>query len=72
MRKVGGRVLAAEGVPDEAWASAIGRDRADRVVVTMVDATFRGGWRVGADWWLYDVARDRSWLPTPFQRFQPQ
>jgi hypothetical protein len=60
MRKVGGRVSEAEGVPDQAWASAIGRDRAGRVVVTMVDTTYRGGWRVDADWWLYDVARDRS------------
>jgi hypothetical protein len=52
MRVVEGRVQRAHGVPARARASAIGRDRSGRVVVTMVVE--------GSGWWLYDVMADRS------------
>ena len=51
VRWVDGRARRARGIPPGASASAIGRDRAGRVVMTM--ATSRG-------WWIYDVRSDRA------------
>jgi hypothetical protein len=52
MRVTEGRVQRAHGVPARGRASAIGRDRDGRVVVTMAVE--------GSGWWLYDVVADRS------------
>ena len=50
MRVAEGRVQRAHGVPARGRASAIGRDRDKRVVVTMAVE--------GSGWWLYDVVAD--------------
>ena len=64
MRLVDGQLLRAHHVPAGAIRSAIGRSRDGRVIVTMVVERRRRGLRVGAAWWIYDVARDRARVVT--------
>ncbi len=59
-RVIDGRPLAADGVPAGAVPSAIGRDAAGRVVVTMVATEVRDRRVVDRDWWVYDIRRDRA------------
>src|SRR4051794_6535782 len=56
MRRVSGRTLRARRIPADARASAIGRDRHGRVVLTMVVTKVKNHALQSTTWWIYDVA----------------
>jgi hypothetical protein len=60
MRRVGGKLHRVSAIPRRAYAGDIGRDAKGRKVLTFQVQTRKAGTVLGAKWFVYDLARDRS------------